>query len=325
MQEAERRVQEWIRLGYSNRPLNLSSLGLASLPELPDNLLYLICYSNQLTSLPALPNSLLSLSCGNNQLTSLPVLPNSLKELHCAHNQLTLLPALPDSLQVLSCYNNELTLLPELPNNEHSNLYTLECSNNRLTSLPELPYTLQNLMCDHNEITTLTLPENLYSLNCSFNQLKSLPIFPNTLIYIIINNNPITQLHELSDDVATINFKGIDIFYRLGLNDKDLDTHNSHIIRRTIGVINEYVRSEKRKLKNLRSMNIATRHTDKAIGQANIKSVIGSFLTGKSGTVQQQNAQLQEGIRHGKGGGDRNRKTKKRATRKYKKRASRKH
>ena len=66
--------------------------------------------------LPKLPNSLIELRCYYNQLTMLPELPNSLIELSCFYNQLTFLPELPNSLEELGCGSNRLTFLPKLPN-----------------------------------------------------------------------------------------------------------------------------------------------------------------------------------------------------------------
>ena len=54
MERAIQKINNWIRRGNINKPLNLSRLGLTSLPLLPSNLKILYCGNNQLTSLPAL-------------------------------------------------------------------------------------------------------------------------------------------------------------------------------------------------------------------------------------------------------------------------------
>ena len=56
------------------------------MPELPNSLLYLYCYNNNLSSLPELPNSLTELMCFNNNLSSLPELPNSLRVMFYDNN-----------------------------------------------------------------------------------------------------------------------------------------------------------------------------------------------------------------------------------------------
>jgi len=98
--------------------LNLSNLGLSSLPEnLFEHFIRLKiidCSQNQLTSLPKLPAFLERLDCSGNRLTSLPSFPSSLYIVRCDDNQLTSLPLLPEVFtigknSVLSCKNNYLT------------------------------------------------------------------------------------------------------------------------------------------------------------------------------------------------------------------------
>jgi Leucine-rich repeat (LRR) protein len=89
---------------------------ITSLPELPDNLIYLNCSFNQLTQLPRLPNGLIWLFCNNNPITSLPRLSCNLINLHCCNCELTELPELPVGLEELLCVKNYITKLPYLPN-----------------------------------------------------------------------------------------------------------------------------------------------------------------------------------------------------------------
>jgi hypothetical protein len=161
MQEAEKRIANWIQLNDSSRELNLSYLGLTTLPKIPSNCRTLSCYNNQLTVLPELPNCQ-TLYCPNNQLTVLPELPNC-QTLYCHYNQLTVLPELPNCW-VLGCDNNQLTVLPELHNCQR-----LGCSNNQLTVLPELP-NCQTLYCSNNKLTVLPELPNCEALNCNNNQ-----------------------------------------------------------------------------------------------------------------------------------------------------------
>ena len=55
MEEAQRRIDEWVRVNDTTKSLDLSNLGLTELPPLPTHLTVLYCYSNKLTELPSLP------------------------------------------------------------------------------------------------------------------------------------------------------------------------------------------------------------------------------------------------------------------------------
>ena len=106
MEEARRRITAWCPGEF----LNLSSLGLENIPDLPANLKRLDCAENQLTSLEGLPAGLEMLNCAENQLTSLEGLPEGLKRLYCAENLLTSLEGLPAGLENLVCDENLLPL-----------------------------------------------------------------------------------------------------------------------------------------------------------------------------------------------------------------------
>ena len=56
-EEAQRRVDEWIRRNDTTEPLDLAKLGLTELPPLPAELTRLYCYGNNLTELPELPTN----------------------------------------------------------------------------------------------------------------------------------------------------------------------------------------------------------------------------------------------------------------------------
>jgi Leucine-rich repeat (LRR) protein len=105
MSIAQARIDAWLVHGDPSEELDLSSLGLETLPPLPDTVALLLCGNNRLTELPDLPSSLSELRCSDNQLTRLPaVLPSSLLILDCVNNKLTALPEkLPASLEVLVC------------------------------------------------------------------------------------------------------------------------------------------------------------------------------------------------------------------------------
>lgn len=91
-----------------------------------------------------LPNNLIELLCYKNDLLTLPKLPDSLKLLHCQNNKLKKLPKLPNSLEILECFNNDLSTLPKLP----VSLLELYADNNPLTKLPILPKNLKIVKID---------------------------------------------------------------------------------------------------------------------------------------------------------------------------------
>lgn len=107
-QRAQRIVERWIEDNDINKPLDLSSLHLENLPEIPKNVKFLFIDHNNLTKLPELPSELEELDCKYNKLTHLPILPDSLKRLNCERNNLRNLPELPKNLQYLKCNRNNL-------------------------------------------------------------------------------------------------------------------------------------------------------------------------------------------------------------------------
>lgn len=144
MEEALRRIERMKPDGE----LNLSRLGLVTLPPLPPTVKILHCTSNRLKTLPPLPEGLEELHCYFNSITELPHLPTTLRELACSHNLLTQLPDLPKNLQVLACNNNRLVRLPPLPNH----LRVLWCFTNQLRTLPILPISLELFDCSGNPL-----------------------------------------------------------------------------------------------------------------------------------------------------------------------------
>jgi internalin A len=145
-QTALRRIEEARKSGVN--ALNLSDLGLTSVPDSLVQLagLRLLSLSNnQLTALPdalAQLSNLQILSLANNQLTALPdalAQLSNLQNLSLDNNQLTALPnalAQLSNLQSLSLDNNQLTALPDALA-QLSNLQNLSLANNQLTALPD--------------------------------------------------------------------------------------------------------------------------------------------------------------------------------------------
>ena len=128
--------------------LDLSGIGLTSIPQSIGNLnslVWLMLYDNQLTSIPESIGDLSSLevlTLWENQLTSIPDRIgdlSSLEVLTLSANQLT---SIPDRigdlshLEVLNLYENQLTSIPQSIGDLNS-LFLLVLSDNQLTSLPE--------------------------------------------------------------------------------------------------------------------------------------------------------------------------------------------
>ncbi len=160
MKKAIKKVNNWIKNNDPNEWLELHSLGLEKLPNIPSNCRYLDCCGNHLTSLPELPSCEI-LVCYFNQLNSLPQLV--CRVIHCQFNNLTSLPQL-DNCTELYCWCNELTYLPKLPN-----CISLKCDMNKLTSLPQLPK-CSELYCGNNQITYLPPLPSCYQLDYAHNK-----------------------------------------------------------------------------------------------------------------------------------------------------------
>jgi hypothetical protein len=206
-EEALRRMTDWLHQQKLDAPLDLTNLGLQSLPAyLPTGLQRLDVSHNQFQSLPdTLPDGLQSLYASHNQLQSLPEhLPAALQVLDASHNQLQSLPEnLPDGLQGLEVSHNQLQSLPQhLP----AGLQQLEVSQNQLQSLPEhLPAGLQQLYVNNNQLRSLPehLPAPLVVLAVSHNQLSRLPErLPDDLEVLDVSYNQLQRLPEhLPDDL----------------------------------------------------------------------------------------------------------------------------
>lgn len=193
--QALRRIVEWEEQ-YAEDPANvietldLSGLGLKTVPPLPEGLRWLKCENNLLETLgddyDSLPRSLISLECGNNRLTGLP-------------------DPLPPYLYALDCENNRLTRLPEVLPDTITRLYI---DRNQITELPAaLPVALEMLSADNNLLTELpaALPATLRSLYVSYNRLTRLPpSLPPRLTSLSVNNNLITEFTEFPPAVEVL-------------------------------------------------------------------------------------------------------------------------
>jgi Leucine-rich repeat (LRR) protein len=188
--EALRRIVAWEE-AFEEDPdndietLDLSGLGLKTLPPLPDELRTLDCEDNLLQALPEpLPRSLLFLECSRNKLTCLPdPLPKHLRAVDCNYNALTELPA----------------VLPSL-------LDRLQVEGNRLTKLPLLPRELDMISAERNMLTELPaqIPPHLKYLYLSKNRLERLPALPQTITFLTLDDNLITEFTEFPSSVESL-------------------------------------------------------------------------------------------------------------------------
>lgn len=176
--------------------LNLSNLGLTSLPEnLPPHLIEFYCSKNVLTALPkVMPKWLLVLDCTDNVLILLPkVQPSKLMVLKCYENCIIWLPELSTNLRVINCSENFLQFLPpSMP----QYLYKLSCAGNNIHSIPD--EMLENLTrlkvfdCSSNDlISAPRLPPKLIIYYCGENKFKTVQVpQPQSLKVFDCNGNP---------------------------------------------------------------------------------------------------------------------------------------
>ncbi len=184
------------------RELKIHHTKITTLPPLPESLEVLDLYENtELNSLPPLPPGLRVLKVVLSQLTSLPLIPPGLLVLDCGFNSLSELPELPPTLQVLNCsgskhhggylrnmHVNKIRKLAPLP----PELRRLECSGIFLKYLPFLPPKLEYLDCTENFLQFLPeIPPSLKILRCEHNRLEAIPFLPDRIEYVNFHENPL--------------------------------------------------------------------------------------------------------------------------------------
>ena len=237
----EQKIEESKRTGE----LDISGMGLTTLPILPSSLTHLHCDLNQLTNIPVLPERLKYLGCAYNQLKTLPILPPTLTNLYCSYNQLVTLPAFPPNLTEACCSYNQYTILPVLPE------------------------TLTHLGCAFNQLKTLpVLPPKLIALYCPCNQFTTLPLLPPTLKELDCSNNPYNATFT---DCITGN---------LPETIQRIQTHYSNI---------------KNQLRNTLALQHARKGAIRVLNE-DCLNILGSYLSGKSGVLHKQIAELRDDI-----------------------------
>jgi internalin A len=190
--EANRRLEK--AKSRRARSLNLSSLGLAVLPDslesIHEELEVVDLSHNAISSLPVFfvrLGRLRAISLKNNRLTTLPDslhLMDSLETLTLSNNLFADLPSSltwPRQLRQLDLDGNHISSLPESITGV-LNLRGLDVSRNRLSSLPnslDCLTDLQNLRVSANQLESLPpsirWPSKLRELDLSDNELSSLP------------------------------------------------------------------------------------------------------------------------------------------------------
>lgn len=143
------RIHAWLTSGNPFERLDLSELGLRTVPPLPDGLMYLDLSRNAIAGLPAKwPDTLCSLTLAVNQLTSLATrFPESLEHLDASFN-----------------------LLRDLPENLPHRLLTMDASRNRLETAPEtLPVSLTHIDLRDNLIDMVPATIFLLTAACEIN------------------------------------------------------------------------------------------------------------------------------------------------------------
>ena len=189
--EAERRIQAALESNATD--LDLSKLGLTTIPESLEqliNLTWLNLSYNQLTVLPESLGQLINLTWLDLSYNQLTVLPESLGQLinltwlGLPENQLTVLPESFGqliNLEILILPGNQLIMLPESMG-QLTSLIRLSLSSNQLTVLPNnlgQLTRLTGLELDDNKLATI--PDNLGQLinltwlDLNYNQLTILP------------------------------------------------------------------------------------------------------------------------------------------------------
>ena len=128
--------------------------------NLPPNLIFLCCRSNDLTSLDNLPTTLRLLDCSYNfKIESLDYLPEYLFRLECAYCKIKDLKLLPKNIKQMDCQGNHNLVLEGLPQTLESLLCSkipidapIDC-NISLQWWPKDPINLEELKAKYNNLT----------------------------------------------------------------------------------------------------------------------------------------------------------------------------
>jgi hypothetical protein len=195
MEEAQARIQQWLKVGNKQARLDLSNLDLTELPEIPETVIDLNCSSNKLHELKGLPRGLLRLACGGNYLETIQGLPEGLIYLWSFGCRTKTIENLPNSIRYLNLdFNQELIRIINLPSDLR---YLHLFSTLRLQYICTFPPKLRSLVIEGADIEILdSFPETLKRIELiQCNHLGIIPKLPLHLkvfkIYSQIKNQSI--------------------------------------------------------------------------------------------------------------------------------------
>ncbi|HEY4316138.1 MAG TPA: NEL-type E3 ubiquitin ligase domain-containing protein, partial [Herbaspirillum sp.] len=200
--------------------LDLSGLGLRSLPILPLSLRMIVLDNNRLTSDIVLPANLEKLLMANNLLESLPAFGISMRHLDVrgnllasisdlsyaeqletlliGDNKLESMPTVPESIRHLDASGNAGIAIPDM--SYARQLETLVLRRNKLDSWPAIPASIRHIDVYDNEF--ISIPDlsyaHLETLVIGKNALESLPMIPVSTQHLDAGDNLLAAIPDLS-------------------------------------------------------------------------------------------------------------------------------
>jgi hypothetical protein len=186
------------------------------------------------------------------------------------------------SLEINSCN------LKELPPIAHTSITELVVPRNELTTIPELPESVETIDITANPITSLPkLTNNLNSLIADETLLQKIPRLPSAMAEITLHDAPLVEpFRRFYKEYSKIINENTDGNYKQGMVS-----------------LKEKVNTYYNSIRNLSSLQLVSktegisRVTENGKEQyiPNVLPLIGSFLSGKKGTVKQQLESFQRG------------------------------
>lgn len=240
-----------------------------------------------------------------------PLLPEYVKSLQITGPSVKTIVGFPKSLEALfiECQNLDESSLPPLPNS----LLYLEMRHCNLTSVPNLPGSIKDIDLQDNQIKELppTLPPTLETMNFDNNEITKLPPFPPKFQEGNFWGNPIQTIPRipdskplliLSEDSLKEPFKAIMKKYYTLYNSSNFTPAIEYLYT----AVNEYY-DLLEKAKNTQAVQLVSKDGSFTRKRANgteqyipdIATVVGSYLSGEKGTLQQQMTKLKSKVPQG--------------------------
>ena len=204
---------------------------------------------------------------------------------------------------ILSLHEVPLAFIPTLP----EGLTELILYYNMITTIPELPSTLKKLICIGNKITQLpNLPDTLYGLHIEDSNITALPVLPDKLNEIIcIHNIHLTIPPILPAKVKIVNMSENGFppeFNKVARTGKQIKQ-----LREEILTYYTTIKGRGRNIATLRNTFVKSRKLP-----YDIEGEITKFLSGETGTANQQVNRLRRKVQGTPTGGRRRRMTRRR-------------